>query len=407
MNTESDPLLSLRVIRAAEELASVRDAWHALATHPFTDFDYFQRVLARDPAFVRPHVLVIEREGRVVALLAAHLRRETIRWRIGSFTIGRTRARVLQVGSGGVMGEDSPALAQTLTSELLAALARGEADAAYLHQVDPTSALGLAFGQAPRLARDRGSRPSAGWLLELPASHAAYLASRTKSVRRHLKRYAQVLERELGTELEVVCHRDERALESLMRDSESVARLTYHRGMQVGFEDTPAMRQLCAFALAAGWMRGYVMRARGKPIAFWHGLVYRGTLFSRDTGYDPAFAALRPGQYLLHKLIEEQCRTREVERFDYGVMELDYKKNFGTRRYERQSLYLFSLRPKGLLLSSLRTGTALAERLTRRLLGSRARTWGRRLANLGRRRPAATDPGGDSEEEPKPSAVQA
>jgi len=389
---------SLRVLRDLRELAAVREAWQTLQAHPWSDFDHYVGHVARQTEFERPHVVVLEREGRVVGLLAAQVRRESLAWRVGSLTLGHSRARVLWVGAGGAMGEADGAGAPAVVQELRAALGRGEADAAYLHQLETGSALLEAAREVRGPARDRGVRASAGWVLELPESYEAYLASRTRNVRRNLKRYSQLLERELGSDFEIVCHREPAALETLVRDSEAVARLTYHRRMRHGFEDTPEVREFFARALAAGWMRGYVLYARGKPIAFWHGLAYRGTFFTRDTGYDPAFGELRPGNYLLSKVIEEHCRTRETVRFDYGVMELEYKRQFGTRRYERASIYLFSRRPRGLALSTLRSASALADRSARKLLGSRARGWTRRLAGFGKK-PAAPEEGADPGED--------
>lgn len=395
MSSEAPPSaagLSVRTLRSLPELGEVEAFWRAHATHPWSDLDYLREVLATQPDFLRPHVLVLARGGQTVALVAGALRRERFPFKVGSFVLWRTRARVLHVGSGGVLGEDSPAVARAVRDEFLAALARGEADAAYAHQLEAGGALAAALVDVPALARDRRVRPSAGWRLELPASPAEFLASRSKSTRRHIKRYAQALERELGADLSIACHRAPEELERLITDSEAIARQTYHRGLGVGFADTPELRRLFAFAAARGWLFGYVLRARGRPIAFWHGLVYRGTFVTRDTGYDPEFTALRPGQYLLHHVIAEHCTTRASERFDYGVMELDYKKNFGSHRYEKSSPYVFARRPRGLLLWSLRTLSDALERLARRLLGSRARDLARRLARLGRKDTAAPGP---------------
>lgn len=383
------PRLSVRTLRTLPELGEVEAFWRAHAAHPWSDFDYLREVLATQPDFLRPHVLVLARGGETVALVAGALRRERFPFKVGSFVLLRSRARVLHVGAGGAMGEESPEVARVVREEFLATLARGEADAAYAHQLEADGALAAALADVPALARDRRVRPSAGWRLELPASPAEFLASRSKSTRRHIKRYAQALERELGADLSIACHRAPAELERLIADSEAVARQTYHRDLGVGFADTPELRRLFAFAAEHGWLRGYVLRARGRPIAFWHGLVYRGTYVTRDTGFDPEFTALRPGQYLLHHVIAEHCTTRDSERFDYGVMELDYKKNFGSQRYEKSSPYVFARRPRGLWLWSLRTFSDAFERLARRVLGSRARDVARRLARFGRKAPAA------------------
>lgn len=391
MTAPPEAALTLRTLRAPDELATIRDAWRSFQFHPWSDFDYYREYVARQDGFVRPHVLVLERAGRPIALVAGSLRHERLPWRIGSLTAWRSRARVLRIGGGAVMGESSAEVARAITAELQAALARGEADAAYVHQIDSASELLRSLQGVPHLARDHWVRPVGGWVLELPETFAAYLASRTKGVRRHLKRYSNVLERELGTDVTIACYRQAAELERLIQDSETVARLTYHRRMGVGFDGAGSARQVFDHAVQAGWLRGYVLYARGKPIAFWHGLAYGRTFFTRDTGYDPAFGELRPGNYLLNKVIEEHCRTHETERFDYGIMDLEYKRNFGSRRYERSSVYLFSRRPRGLYLFALRTLSGAGDRAARALLGEHARRWARKLGGLGRRSASAAD----------------
>ena len=72
-------------------------------------------------------------------------------------------------------------------------------------------------------------------------------------------------------------------------------------------------------------------------------------------------------------------------------MELDYKRQFGTVRYERSSIYVFAPRPRGVLLSTLRSVSGIADRTARGLLGGRARRWSRKLGGLGRRSAKASD----------------
>src|SRR5262245_2690478 len=109
---------TVRILRDLRELAPVLEAWRALETHPWSDADYYLEHVARQPEFERPHVLVLEREGRPVGLVAGQLRREAVPWRIGNLTLGRSRARVLWVGAGGVMGEVSEATARAIVGAL-------------------------------------------------------------------------------------------------------------------------------------------------------------------------------------------------------------------------------------------------------------------------------------------------
>jgi hypothetical protein len=380
--------LTIRTVRELDGVRELKETWRALQHNPRSDLDHYLSQVASRADFVRPHVMVLERDAVAVGLVVASVVRERIAFKIGSLVPWRSRARVLRVGAGGLLGVDCPATAQAVVAELRAALARGEAEAGYLHQIDSESPVLAALQNLPWPLRDGWARASAGWVLELPSTYEAYLASRGRNVRRNLRRYSALLESEIGDRSRIVCYRQPGDLERLVRDSETIARLTYHRGMGVGFRDTPELRAAFRFALEAGWLRAYLLYDGERPVAFWHGLAYAGTFFTRDTGYDPDLAALRPGHYLLNAIIAEHCRTRETERFDYGVMELEYKRHFGTRRYERVSPYLFARRPRGLWLATLRALTGVADRGARKLLGARARNLARRWATLGRSGPA-------------------
>ena len=71
---------------------------------------------------------------------------------------------------------------------------------------------------------------------------------------------------------------------------ETVAALTYQRGLGVAAADTPEQRALVELALERGWFRMYVLSLGGEPVAFWSGAGYDRTFFIGTPGYDPAFA---------------------------------------------------------------------------------------------------------------------
>ena len=48
-----------------------------------------------------------------------------------------------------------------------------------------------------------------------------------------------------------------------------------------------------------GWFRAYVLYLDGEPIAFWQGQAYNGVFSTGVPGFDPAYADLRVGNYVL------------------------------------------------------------------------------------------------------------
>lgn len=373
--------LGLRVLRETDALEGVRGLWTALQRHPWSDLDFTLACAARESAFVRPHVLVLEEDGRPEGLLVASLRDEELAWRLGSRTLLRPRARVLRVATGGLLGLGSEERARVAARELLATLERGEADALYLHEVEREAPLlGELARQPGLLQRDPFQRPVTGWALDLPGSYAEFRQGLSKKTRTNLNYTANLMQRRLGAELALVCYQRPEDLELVLRDSEAVAGRTYGRRAGIGFADTPTSRRVLEHALARGWLRAHVLYAGARPIAFSHGLVYGRTFFGRHTGFDPDFADLRPGVFLLARIIEDLCRERTVECIDFGVMDNEFKRSFGTRRYERVSTYVFARRWRGLRLALGRALVGGLDRVARAALGAgRARRLARRV----------------------------
>lgn len=370
---------TIRVVRELNELEALRPAWSALCRHPLADLDHLLELQARQPGFLRPHVVVVEHAGRVVALIAAHLLREPVPWRIGSLHLYRREARVLRIGTGAVMGACDGEVARAALASLRSSLVDGEADAVYLHQVATDSPLFLEVLREPDgLARDRFARTVPGWQLELPGSFEEFLASRSRAVRKNYRRYAKRLEVELGdTRVErLVAPGD---LERILKESAAIARRTYHERLGVAFTDDARTRELVGRALRAGWFECYLLYRGSQAIAFSHGLLYRGTLFARDTGFDPDLAEYRPGIYLLGRTIADHCASG-TRTLDYGVMDAEYKRHFGSTRGEYASAFVFGTSPRGRTLALERVVIGTADRLVRTVLGSdRARRWSRRL----------------------------
>ena len=73
----------LRVVRNSDELPSVREAWLGLQGDEIvTDPDFFE-VTQLDPAVVRPHVIVLERDDEAKAMLVARIEELRLRSRLG------------------------------------------------------------------------------------------------------------------------------------------------------------------------------------------------------------------------------------------------------------------------------------------------------------------------------------
>jgi CelD/BcsL family acetyltransferase involved in cellulose biosynthesis len=96
----------------------------------------------------------------------------------------------------------------------------------------------------------------------------------------------------------------------------------------LGAFSTRALRdfhaEISRVALAAGWLRLWVLRLDGKPVAALYGFLYRRTFYFYQSGFDPAFAKDSVGLVMLGVAVRAAM--------DEGIDELDLL--HGTERYK-------------------------------------------------------------------------
>ncbi len=281
---------NVRVARSWAELEALRQPWSELQGRQVTtDPDVFPIVVDADERAIRPYALLLEREGSPTALVLARVEELELTTRIGYRPVYTPKVRALTVVYGGVLGELDERDAALLLGELRGELAAVGADLLRLRGLEVGSPLHAAATSArPRALRERNTRHTAHWELDVPDSYDAFLQSLSKSTRDGAKRYAKKLEKEYGDRLALEIFRDARDSERVFDDLQRVAARTYQHGLGVAFGQTEAQRRLTLELMERDWFRAYVLYLDADPVAFWHGYAYRGTFATGVPGFDRA-----------------------------------------------------------------------------------------------------------------------
>ncbi len=375
----------MEVARTADELAALAPLWTALPwEREEAELEYLlARTEVREEA-EGPLAIVVRRDDRPVAGIAARLETRRLATTFGSRVVYAPRLRVLQVVDGGIVAPE-PAAIPSLVSAVEAALADGVADAAAIPPLPVGSELfeALASAGGP-FGQQRFIAPWQRRLLTLPASFDEYLATRSGKVRFGIRYDSKKLLEALGDELTVGTLAAPGDHERLVADLERVARLTYQRRIGAGFADTPEQRLLARVGLEHGWLRAYVLYRGSTPIAFWLCAVHGETILLKTTGFDPDYLRLRVGIYLLMRVIEDACREPALRVLDFGPGDADYKRIFSSESHLERNLVLFAPTRRARRINATRTGilgaaTAArrasdATRLTERLKAARRRS---------------------------------
>jgi Acetyltransferase (GNAT) domain len=364
--------IRIDVVRDYDEVERLRPFWTSWQDQPNADIDFYLWTMRSLPQVERPHILVAYRADTPEAILVGRLERGSISAKIGYRSIVSVKSRMMTFIRGGYLGNTSPQNSDLLVRAIFSSLRKGEADVAFISHINAESSIVKAAEKLQSfVSRDYLPGTDIHRRMVLPSSGHEVYQHLSPKVRKNLRWQEKKLLNAFEGSVDVRCFRADEDIPGMCRDLEMIAEKTYQRGLGVGFRDSPPMRERLRLVAEKGWMRNYVLYLRNIPVAFWMCTLYRGTLHSDFMGYDPAYAKLSPGMFLIMKVIEELCsggQEESVQGIDFGLGDAQYKEVLGTSEGRDITFFLFSLSAKGIGLNLIRTPPMLLDRLLSRFV---------------------------------------
>lgn len=362
--------VAVRVIRKLEEIEDVRGIWSRWQRHPVADIDFYLSQECSGPGFVRPHIVLLYRDGIPDAMLVG----KVLDMRVTDFTIGpwnvwKPQARVLRIPHGGLLGNAAPENCEIVVKEIMTSLDRGEADVATFRGFRVDSPMVYYARYSPSyLYRDPSPQTVLHCSMNLPSTVEEVFPSLSKLHRRNIRSAARKLIADFGDRLRVSRFREITEANCMIRDLEHVAQNAWQRGRSGGFIDTEHMRKRLYLAARKGWLRGYILYLGDQPCAFAVGTLYDNIFYWDYTGYDPRYERYSPGTFLFMRMVDDLC-CQNVRTVDFGFGEEAYKQRFGNCKWQdAEMICLFAGSPRGIALRILRTVTGMIDRFGRKCL---------------------------------------
>jgi len=382
--------LRINVTRGFEDVAGLEQQWRQFEGPALTaNFEHFHTVIDSEPTMHEPVVLTVLRDDAPESMIVARVEDVTLAFKLGYRAVWRPSVRSLTVVYRGFLGHVDDEVSDRVVDELTGMLEQGELEAVIFRRLSLDHPLYRAATTRPRyLMRQHYTRFVTCWERTLPPSFDLFLASLSKSTRTSAKRYANKLERDYASRLEVRKLSSPTHLDDYFRDAETVASKSYQRGLGVGVRDDPAHRFRAGLAAERGWFRAYILYLDRAPVAFCGGESYAGRFYYGIPGYDPAFRDYRVGQLVLLRMIEDLCEDEEVQVVDFGPGDAEYKRRFGDRSWQEADVHVFAprLRPVAVNLGRttiLRANDAMATAARElRIFGRIKRAWRRRASSF-------------------------
>jgi len=401
---------SVKVLRSAAEIEDLRETWKSWQYHPNSDIDFYLTVNRLRPQILRPHVVMLYRDGQPDAMLIGRIVQERIDLKVGYQTVLAPQTRTLRILHHGFLGNLSPANSEVLVNEILSTLRRGESDLAMVSHVRVDSPVYQAAAKVPGfLSRDFFPQLQLHRSTTIPATVEDFHRRLSHKVRKNSK-WKRLL-RDFPGGIRIDCIRESDGLERVLRDVEEIASKTYQRGLGVGFKDNAETRELLRLDAENGRLRAFILYLADRPCAFWVGTLYQGTFHGDYVGYDPEYGRYAVGMFLMMRVIEGFCEgegSRDVAQIDFGLGDAEYKQILGNCAWQEGSLCIFAPNLRGMALNARRTPVLLVDRLATavlartRLVAKIKRVWRDRV----KQRQDAPSEGGQSSEASSGSTIK-
>ena len=219
-----------------------------------------------------------------------------------------------------------------------------------------------------------------GWWLRRSASNAcpfiplvghtwtSYLASLGSSHRQNLQRRVRALSKSSDVRFEAAATEEERRLFlARLVDLHNARRRAvgtdaFDRPERIAFHD-----HFSALALERGWLRLFLLKLDGLPVAGLYGLRYRDVFSFYQSGFDPAYARLSVGLVTMGWSIRRAIEEGASE-FDFLHGEETYKSLWTQMRRPLGRLEIYPPRAAGAFARRMDDAGRGARRLARALL---------------------------------------
>lgn len=360
----------VRILRTVPELEELREIWNLWCDDPNADMDYYLAIARCRSDFVRPHVMVVFRNGRPDCMLVGRLECCRVKLKVGYTTLFEPRISQLFFVQGGFFGNASEENSRVLVRELKHCLQSGEADTAELTRLTKTSNLYKAAESEFGFLRRGHFIPlhEHRWL-ELPGSFKDFLHSLPRKHRHELRRHERKLADDFSGRTHIHCYRHEEEVKELAQEVEKVSAKTYQRALGVGFRPDAEVLESLRITARKGGLRGCVLYLDEQPCAFFIGKHYKKTFHGNFMGFDPQFGKYSPGLAVLMHSIEECFDSNmRATQFDLGWGDRQYKRVICNQSKQDGPVYLYALTWPGLRLNFLRSVTSLLDLAARKML---------------------------------------
>lgn len=354
--------MAIKTIQDIENLQRIKSIWENWQCHPNTDFQHFKLVCGLREEVYCPYVFLIEKNCSVKALLVARFEKINNAPKIGYFEPVKIASDVLSVLYQGVLGDLSELAARSLVQKILDLLRSGKYDMVEFNNLQENSTLlNNLIEYSPKSWVEKEIRWSKHWIMKLPEEPGLLIKKLKSKHRSWIRGRLRKLERDFSDRLAIRWLKNFDDIPGLCAKLEEVAKLTYQRQLGAGFKNDEEHRKRFELFSSRNLLRLQLLEIDDQISAFWIGVIYNGTFYSSETGYDPSLRVYEPGTIVFLRMVDELIKER-VRKLDFGFGDAKYKSRFGTGSWLEGTVRLYAPTIKGRILKTANRGALFVDK---------------------------------------------
>lgn len=352
----SSHLCEIQLLRTRDEVSAIRPIWESLQASSDrpknieTDFERYISILDSDPKH-EPYIQLLFIKGVPRAMFIGTYSTITIPCNVGYLKVLKPSIQGVKIMYEGYLGDSSEQTCSQMLDYLYRSLRGGQVDVIRFEQLARQSQLyTLVRKHTSIFCRSHFLKYDKHWRMNIPCQMELFYDQHSSKTRQTLKRYIRKLERHYQVHV-FECSSAE-GLQGVMTMAADISRQTYQHALGWGFVYDDSTRHQLEIAVRHGWLRFHVLSLGETPCAFQYGFQYQGTYYLQAMGFDPALRKWHIGTVLFLKIIEKLCEDPNVECFDFGYGDAEYKRRFGTKHWDEATMYVFAPRFYPVLVNS-------------------------------------------------------
>jgi hypothetical protein len=192
-----------------------------------------------------------------------------------------------------------------------------------------------------RFIRYLPEKPDRRIMIDLPKSHEEYMQKLTPKNRNTLKRRVARLEKESDGQLQLVCATSSDQVDGFLEEAVRVSQKSYQwHLLGLGLRDLERWRKNLKFLAGKNWLRSYLLRCRGVPVAFTICYQDDRCCYYVNTGYDQDWGEYNVGTVLQFMMLKDIFAHNRPVVVDLGRRSGGHKKVFGNTSFLDCDVYL-------------------------------------------------------------------